>query len=61
LAVGGIGAGEHRVVMSLSVSIRRVRGMSERRFRCTSGGVCSLGLPVVCGARSIGAGSLAGG
>jgi putative transposase len=29
------------------VSFRKVRGMSERRFRRTPGGVCSLGLHLV--------------
>lgn len=43
----GIGPGEQRVVMSLSVSSRNVCGMSERRFRRTPGGVCSLGLHLV--------------
>jgi putative transposase len=31
----------------LSVSFRKVRGMSQRRFRRTAGGVSSLGLHVV--------------
>jgi hypothetical protein len=44
LAVGGIGAGEQRGRRWLSVSFRRVRGMSERRFRRTLGGVSSPGL-----------------
>lgn len=49
LAVGGIGPGEQRVVVSLSVSSRNVCGMSERPFRRIPGGVCSLGLqPVWC-------------
>ena len=43
----GIGAGGQRVVVSLSASFRKVRGMSERRFRRTPGGVCSLGLHLV--------------
>ena len=33
--------------MRLSVAFRKVRGMSERRFRRTPGGVCSLGLQLV--------------
>jgi putative transposase len=31
----------------LSVSVRNVRGMSERRFRRTAAGVYSLGLHLV--------------
>lgn len=46
-AVGGMAAGEQRVVVGLSVSPRRVRGVSENSFRCTPAGVCSLGLHVV--------------
>jgi hypothetical protein len=41
----GIGAGEQRVVVSLSVSILNVGGMSERRFRCTPGGVVRARFP----------------
>lgn len=46
-AAGGIGAGEQRGSRGLSVSFRKVRGMSERRFRRTPGGVSELGLQVV--------------
>jgi putative transposase len=35
------------VVVSLSVSFRKVRGVSQGRFRRTPGGVCSLGLHLV--------------
>ena len=43
-----IGAGDQRVVVSLSVSSHNVRGMSARWVRRTLGGVCSLGLHLVC-------------
>jgi putative transposase len=43
----GIEVGEQCVVVSLSVSLRKVGGMSEGRFGRTPGGVCSLGLHVV--------------
>jgi putative transposase len=36
-----------RVAAGMSVSFRRVRSMSERSFRRTPGGVCSLGLHLV--------------
>ena len=42
-----IGAGEQRVVVSLSVLLRSVGGMSEPRFGRTPGGVCSLGQHLV--------------
>jgi putative transposase len=45
--VGGIGVGDQRVIVSLSVSFRSVCGMSEHGFRRTPGGVCSLGLHLV--------------
>ena len=35
------------MVVSLSVAFRKVRGVSEGRFRRTPGGVCSLGLHLV--------------
>jgi putative transposase len=43
----GIRAGEQLWYPVVSVSIRKVRGMSQRRFRRTTGGVSSLGLHVV--------------
>jgi REP element-mobilizing transposase RayT len=33
----------------MSVSLRRVHGMWQRRFRRTPGAVCSLALHLVCG------------
>jgi putative transposase len=47
LAVGGIGAGDQRGIVVLSVPSRSVCGVSERRFCRTPGGVCSLGLHLV--------------
>lgn len=44
---GNRGVGEQRGQASLSVSSRKVRGMSGQRFRRTPGGVCSLGLHLV--------------
>lgn len=35
-------------MVGLSVSFRNVRGMSERRSRRIRGGVCSLGLHLLC-------------
>lgn len=44
---GNRGVGEQRGQASLSVPSRKVCGMSGQRFRCTPGGVCSLGLHLV--------------
>ena len=45
--MGGIGVGDQRVIVSLSVSFRSVCGMPEHGFRRAPGGVCSLGLHLV--------------
>ena len=53
LAAGEIGAGEQCRIRRLSVSLRTVRGMWERRFRRSPGGVCALGLHLVWCRRDI--------